>query len=144
MTAAVTQKPKAGDLKFIFGMGTYFKGFDAFAVYEADNRDFRLAISFAPERVKDLIDVKKIELSSPVFYPYRLEHNDPVWLAKIALRNRTSKPVEIRLRCSGHGLPSIKKGFTLEGEAQTEIVLPTPAPCRKFPRAGGGMNCACS
>ncbi len=123
-TFALTEGPRRD---VILGLGGYIKGLEAFATYEAQRRDFRVAVSFAPESAKELLEVREIALAAPVFYPYRLQHNEPAWLAKIELRNQTAKPVEVSLKLAGHELPTIKRGITLEPSAQAFFEIPIPA-----------------
>ncbi|NUO83968.1 transglutaminase domain-containing protein, partial [candidate division KSB1 bacterium] len=116
----------------IFGLGGYIKGLDAFATYEARSRDFRMAVSFAPENARDLLEVGEITLASPALYPYRLHHNEPAWLARVELANKTAKPVEVSLKLRGPELPTIKQGFTLASSSRSSVEIPLPRALAKL------------
>jgi hypothetical protein len=124
LTAAFARASDNQHSKLIFGMGGNIGGFDAFAAYEAREQDFRIAISFAPERAKELIEVGEFTSSTPILYPYRLKHNVPAWLSKIELINKTAKPVEVAMKVSGHDLPTIRKGITLNGDKPNSLEVP--------------------
>ncbi len=124
LTAAFARAARNERAKIIFGLGGNLGGLDAFAAYEARSRDFHLAVSFAPERAKGLIEVEGIAPSPQVLYPYRLRHNEPAALATVELINKTSKPVEVSVKFFGHELPSIKRGLTLTADRPGALEIP--------------------
>jgi hypothetical protein len=124
LTAAFARAARNGRAKMIFGLGGNIGGLDVFAVYESRSQDVRLAVSFAPERAKELIEVGEIKPLSQILYPYRLRHNEPTALATIELINKTSKPVETSVKLSGHELPSFKRGMTLGGNGHAAFEVP--------------------
>jgi hypothetical protein len=133
LTAAFARAARNERAKAIFGFGGNLGGLDAFAAYEARHQDFRLAVSFAPERAKELIEVGEIAPTSQVLYPYRLRHNEPVALATIELANKISKPVEVSVKFSGHELPIIKRGMTLVADGHDALEIPLSPAMQKLP-----------
>lgn len=121
MTTAVTTDPESNKAKLMLGLGGHLKGFDTFAAYDARNEDFRLAISFAPERTKELVAVQKINNETNVLYPYRLRHSALSEFVAVELVNKTTSPVEISIECSGENLPKLREGMTLGG-SEREVV----------------------
>jgi hypothetical protein len=76
--------------------------------------------------------VQEIVTAAPAFYPNRLPHHEPAWLAKIGLRNKTSKPVEVALKLRGRELPTIKRGTTLAPAAQEFVEIPLALELRRL------------
>ncbi|MCI0697503.1 hypothetical protein L0337_36530 [candidate division KSB1 bacterium] len=132
LTAAFARAAENERAKMIFGLGGNVGGLDVFAAYEARSQDVRLAVSFAPERAKELIEVGEIAPSPQVLYPYRLRHNEPAALATIELINKASKPVEVSVKFFGHELPSIKRGMTLTADRHGALEIPVSKPIKRW------------
>ncbi len=110
VTTAVATDAESNKAKIVAGIGGHLKGFDTFAAYDTRNEDFRLAVSFAPERTKELIAVQEINPETTVLYPYRLRHSALSEFVAIELVNKTSNSVEISVECSGENLPKLRRG----------------------------------
>jgi len=127
LTSAFCKRDEQDNLDVIFGLGSHFKGFDLFSAYEKNEKTFRLAISFAPEQMKNLIEIEKVEMETQTFYPYRIQHGVPNYLVKMAIKNKSENPVEITVKLSGRQLPSVTKSMRLEKKNNSIIEIPVPA-----------------
>jgi hypothetical protein len=116
----------------ILGLGGHVSGFDAFAAYEAKRRDLRVAVAFAPERTKELVEVENFSTATPALYPYRLQHNQPAYLTQIELFNKTAKPVVLTLMLAGDQLPAIKRNVILKGEERATLDVPVLSALQKL------------
>jgi hypothetical protein len=133
VTAAVTTDAESNKAKIVAGIGGHLKGFDTFTAYDTRNENLRLAVSFAPERTKELIAVQEINSETTVLYPYRLRHNALAEFVAVELVNKTPNPVEISIECSGENLPKLRRGLTLDGSKREIVEIAGPRGLRELP-----------
>jgi hypothetical protein len=126
LTQAIGKQNNTDKIKYIFGVGGYIKGFEVFSAMDVASRDVRIALSFAPERRKKLIDLDRIDIPQTIFYPYRLIHQTRHPLIKLSLKNLVEYPVDITINLSGYGLPSIAKSLVLNGGTKSLVDIPLP------------------
>ncbi|MCD4692508.1 MAG: transglutaminase-like domain-containing protein [Calditrichales bacterium] len=127
LTAAFRKQLNSKNIRYILGLGSYLKGFQLFSAYDVKENEFRFALSFAPERNRELIELENLEVPNQILYPYRLKQNNPNFLTKITLRNKIKNPVEITIKLSGHRLPFFSKTIILEKGFHSSVGIPVPS-----------------
>jgi hypothetical protein len=126
LTGAVCKDRNSDQFNTIFGIGSQIFGFTVFSAYDFAEKAYRIAASFSPERSRDLIELQDIENQSQVFYPYRLRHGNLSEITKLALKNISDNPVDISIRLSGRGLPSVTKNLNLKKGSDCIESIPVP------------------
>lgn len=126
-TGALRKRDREGKAGIILGLGGYFKGFDLFSAYDPEEKELKLAVSFAPERAKKLIEVRDFVPVSRPLYPYRLKYGKPANLAKAVMENVTDQPVEVSIKLLGHDLPDIHKNLIMKPKSFASVDIPVPA-----------------
>jgi len=126
ITGGIRRQDETGQIKPIFGLGGYFRGFDLFGAYDMEEKDLKLAVSFAPERARKLIEVQDFSPVRGPLYPYRMKYGRPAQLAKAVLENVSGQSVEISIRLKGHDLPDIRQEFLMEPQSVMSVDIPVP------------------
>jgi len=126
LTNALCRQQDANKMECILGLGGYFSGFELFSAYDVNENEFRFTVSFAPERMRDVIEVQHIEISEQILYPYRCKHNNPALLIKIDVKNKIDKPVELTVKLTGRDLPLFSKSLTIKEGFHSTIGIPIP------------------